>query len=164
MVWLVHPTSFTWRFEFKQIWRHGTHFSHPSQSWDLWWRLTQMLATEILDTKYKKTDVVKVMKGLTHLDAHQKQTCFECYQKTKRCLMRLLMFIHMKRLSKEDNRARWISTSRQLNKVMRHKQYPLPIITDVLCKCSGYKCFTKLDVSMQYYTFERFLYHQHTIW
>jgi hypothetical protein len=23
------------------------------------------------------------MKGLTHLDAHQKQTCFECYKKTK---------------------------------------------------------------------------------
>ncbi len=29
-------------------------------------------ATEILDAKYKKTDVVKVMKGLTHLNAHQK--------------------------------------------------------------------------------------------
>jgi hypothetical protein len=25
---------------------------------------------------------------------------------------------------KEDNRVRWISNSRQLNKVMRHKQYP----------------------------------------
>jgi hypothetical protein len=29
-------------------------------------------AAEILDTKYKKTDVVKVMKGLTHLNAYQK--------------------------------------------------------------------------------------------
>ncbi len=57
-------------------------------------------ATEILDAKYKKTDVAEVMKGLTHLDAPQKQTCFECYRKTKRCLMKLLMFIHMKRLSK----------------------------------------------------------------
>jgi hypothetical protein len=28
-------------------------------------------ATE-MDAKYKKTDVVKVMKGLTHLNAHQK--------------------------------------------------------------------------------------------
>ncbi len=27
-------------------------------------------ATEILDAKYKKTDVAEVMKGLTHLDAH----------------------------------------------------------------------------------------------
>ncbi len=60
----------------------------------------------------------------------------------------------IKGLSKEDNRVRWISYSRQLNKVMRHKQYPLPIIMDVLRKCSGYKFFTKLDVSMQYYTFE----------
>ncbi len=68
--------------------------------------------------------------------------------------MKLLMFIHMKRLSKEDNRVCWISNSCQLNKVMRHKQYPLPIIADVLCKCSGYKFFPKLDISMQYYTFE----------
>ncbi len=29
-------------------------------------------ATEILDAKYEKTDVVKVMKRLTHLNAHQK--------------------------------------------------------------------------------------------
>jgi hypothetical protein len=35
---------------------------------------------------YEKTDVVEVTKGLTHLDAHQKQTCFECYRKTKKML------------------------------------------------------------------------------
>ena len=29
-------------------------------------------ATKILDAKYEKTDVVEVVKGLTHLDAHQK--------------------------------------------------------------------------------------------
>ncbi len=29
-------------------------------------------ATEILDAKYKKSDVVKVVKELTHLNAHQK--------------------------------------------------------------------------------------------
>ncbi len=28
--------------------------------------------TEILNAKYEKTDVVEVMKGLTHLNAHQK--------------------------------------------------------------------------------------------
>ncbi len=28
--------------------------------------------TKILDAKYEKTDVVEVMKGLTHLNAHQK--------------------------------------------------------------------------------------------
>ncbi len=32
----------------------------------------QCFATEILDAKYDKTDVVEVVKGLTHLNAHQK--------------------------------------------------------------------------------------------
>jgi hypothetical protein len=32
----------------------------------------QCFATKILDTKYERTDVVEVMKGLTHLNAHQK--------------------------------------------------------------------------------------------
>jgi hypothetical protein len=54
----------------------------------------------------------------------------------------------------KDIRVRWISNLRQLNKVIRRKQYPLSIITDILRKHSGYKFFTKLDVSMQYYTFE----------
>ncbi len=88
-------------------------------------------------------------------------TCFTSNSKTRslvkidsKALQQRFWMPRIKRLSNEDNRVRWISNSRQLNKVMRHKQYPLPIITDILHKCSGYKFFTKLDVSMQYYTFE----------
>jgi hypothetical protein len=32
----------------------------------------ECLVTEILDAKYERTDVAEVMKGLTHLNAHQK--------------------------------------------------------------------------------------------
>ena len=57
-------------------------------------------------------------------------------------------------IPKKDGRIRWISDLRELNKVAVRHQYPLPIIGDVLRKSSGYKYFTKLDFSMQYYTFE----------
>ncbi len=57
-------------------------------------------------------------------------------------------------IPKKDGRIQQITDLRTLNKNIIRKQYPLPIITDMLDWISGYKFFTKLDISMQYYTFE----------
>ncbi len=164
--------------------------------------------TEILDSKYERTDVVKVVKELIHLNAHQKADLLQVLQENNKMFNGTLGFyphkklhididpdakpvhsrpypvpwIHLKTFKTEldhlvrigvlasqqdsewaspsfiippkDGRVRWISDLRQLNKVIRRNQYPLPIITDILSKHSGYKFFTKLDVSMQNYMFE----------
>ena len=47
-----------------------------------------------------------------------------------------------------------MSDTRELNKVIKQTQYTLPIINDVLRKQRGYEVLAKLDISMQYYTFE----------
>ena len=57
-------------------------------------------------------------------------------------------------IPKKDGRVRWISDLRELNKVLKRKVYPLPLIDDVVSRRSGYKYFTKLDLTMMYYSFE----------
>ncbi len=46
------------------------------------WR--ECFATEILDAKYDKTDVAEVMKGLTHLNAHQKADLIRVLQENNK--------------------------------------------------------------------------------
>ena len=56
-------------------------------------------------------------------------------------------------MPKKDNTVRWISNFCALNKALCRKVYPIPCIQDILSQRSGYKFLTKMDISMQYYTF-----------
>ncbi len=54
----------------------------------------------------------------------------------------------------KNGRTHWVTDLRELDKEVRHQQYPLPNIQDILRKRTGYKFFTKIDISVQYYTFK----------
>ncbi len=53
-------------------------------------------------------------------------------------------------IPKKDGCVWQITDLCSLNKAIIWKQYPLPIITDMLDRISGYKFITKLNISMQY--------------
>ncbi len=44
--------------------------------------------------------------------------------------------------TKKDGRVRWVSDLRELNEVVRQRQYPLPIIQDIPRRGSGYAYYT----------------------
>jgi hypothetical protein len=57
-------------------------------------------------------------------------------------------------IAKKDGRIQWISDFQELNKFTKQKVYNLPKMQDILLQHAGYMFLTKLDISMQYYTFE----------
>ena len=54
----------------------------------------------------------------------------------------------------KDRLLRWVSEFHGLNKAIKCKFYLLSKISEILSRRKGYKFLSKLDVSLQYYTFE----------
>ena len=54
---------------------------------------------------------------------------------------------------KKDGRVQWTTDFRGLNKSLKQHVYPLRQINDIITHQPQYRYFTKLDISMQYYTF-----------
>ena len=70
----------------------------------------------------------------------------KCHEATRWCMP---MFIR----PKKDGTIRTVHDFRALNRAIIRKKHTLPRIEDILMKTQEYKFITKIDVSMQYYTF-----------
>ena len=53
---------------------------------------------------------------------------------------------------KKNGQVRWIRVFWGLNKSLKCRVYPLRKMSEIFQCCSTYQYFTKLDISMQYYT------------
>ncbi len=57
-------------------------------------------------------------------------------------------------IAKKDNKVRFLADLRELNKQIKHRDYNLPIIQDIIRKRTGYRYMSKVDLSMMFYSFE----------
>jgi hypothetical protein len=73
MVWLLHlslSTSCVFFLTELDAMEDMSHLQVEDKLFDEDW--LKWFATEILDAKYENTDVAEIVKGLTHLNVHQK--------------------------------------------------------------------------------------------
>ena len=103
------------------------------------------------------------MQNPSTVDPLQSQIHLDAFKKELDCLVQIKVLSPTDAIKwglatfvtpKKDTTIGWVSALRELNKVVLRKQYPLPIIDNILHKCNGYSFFSKLYISMQYYTFE----------
>jgi hypothetical protein len=167
------------------------------------WYDATCYAMEILDAKYEKVEVDKVINQLNHLNLEQKEDLRKVLKEhiklfsgklgvcphrkfhvdlvpeaiAKHARPYPVPVIHLSAFKNEllhlveigvlspqgasewasptfitpkiDGGVHWVSDLRELNKAVKRKQYPLPIIWDILRQRKGYKFFTILDISMQ---------------
>ena len=57
-------------------------------------------------------------------------------------------------MPKKDGRVHWITDFRGLNKSLCRQVYPQQTTNDIFARRTNYEVFTKMDISMQYYTFD----------
>lgn len=57
-------------------------------------------------------------------------------------------------VAKKDGRVRWVSDFRELNKMLIRTIYGIPRVRDIMARRKRYRYFTKLDLTMYFYTYE----------